>query len=466
MFQVCKWTGNMGAISDRQGTEGTTRRAPVDRIERWSIKKLVPYAKNPRLHTDDQVSQIANSMREFGQTQLVVVDERGEIIAGHGRIRAAEQLGWKDVAVGIAIGWSSEQKRAYRVADNALALSGVWDQQLLSGEVTDLKLGGFNLNLLGFDNAELTLLTADRPVDGADPDAAPAPSPTPIVERGDLWVLGGHRILAGDATNADDVASVMDGKKAVLMTTDPPYGISYGDIANSRSRAASVRKGGTGKNYKTHKNKEIENDDLDGAALQKFLEEAIRCALPHLIANPAFYLWHPMLTQGTFFAAAAAAADILIHRQIVWVKPSLILGRGDYHWRHELCFYGWIRGKRCVWLSGHDETTIWEVGRENDGIHPTQKPVELFARPIRNHVQPGGLVYEPFSGSGSQIIAAEMTARRCFAIEIDPSYVQIAIERWQNFTGKKAILEGDGRDFETIKRERERSRKPAKQKVG
>jgi DNA modification methylase len=257
---------------------------------------------------------------------------------------------------------------------------------------------------------------------------------------GDLWELGRHRLLCGDSTKAEDVARVMDGKKAALMNTDPPYGINYGDVANSRVRAADVRKGGDGKNYSTHDGKKIENDDLDGIALQDFLERCIRAALPCLIENPAFYLWHPMLTQGTFFAAAAAAAaaDILIHRQIIWVKPSLIMGRGDYHWRHELCFYGWIRGNRCAWLKGRDQDTVWEVGRENDKIHPTQKPVKLFEIPMENHTRQGDAVYEPFSGSGSQLIAAEKLGRRCHALEIEPRYVDVAVKRWQNFTGKKA----------------------------
>ena len=205
------------------------------------------------------------------------------------------------------------------------------------------------------------------------------------------------------------------------MNTDPPYGIDYGGLVASRAAA-----GGSDKTYDP-----IENDDLDGVALQSFLDPLPRppAARPP-IETPAFYLWHPMLTQGTFFAAAAAAAaDILIHRQIIWVKPSLILGRGDYHWRHELCFYGWIRGKRCRWLKGRDQTTVWEVGRETDGVHPTQKPVGLFTVPIENHTEPGAVVYEPFSGSGSQFVAAEQLGRRCFGIDIEPKYVAVALQR-------------------------------------
>ncbi len=241
--------------------------------------------------------------------------------------------------------------------------------------------------------------------------------------------LAEHRILAGDCTSESVVARLMDGARAVLMNTDPPYGVNYGDIANSRTRAAAKKKGQPATDYESQPYDDIENDDLDGAELQAFLEKAIKAALPALCENPAFYLWHPMLTQGAFFAAAAAAADILIHRQIIWAKPSLILGRGDYHWKHELCFYGWIRGKRCAWLAGHDQTTVWEMGRENDKVHPTQKPVELFTRPIQNHTHAGDVVYEPFSGSGSQFVAAEQTGRLCYGLDIIPKYVAVALER-------------------------------------
>jgi len=432
---------------------------PADSVTRWPIEKIREYPNNPVIHSDEQIALIARSMERFGVTNPLLVDEGGEIIYGHGRKLAAVKAGIKELPVCVARGWTKEERTAYRILDNESAHKSAFDIPLLRGELALLSTAGFDLSLTGFTGEQL-LEFEDRE-HGSDPEATPEPPVTPIVRKGDLWILGKHRLLCGDATSKSDVARLMAGEKAALMNTDPPYGVDYGDIANSRSRPASVRKGGNGKNYATHVNKTIENDDLDGVALQAFLESTIRTALPHLIANPAFYLWHPMLTQGTFFAAAAAAAaaDILIHRQIIWVKPSLIMGRGDYHWRHELCFYGWIRGKRCAWLRGRDQDTVWEIGRENDNIHPTQKPTALFTRPIENHTKSGDLVYEPFSGSGTQIIAAEMTARRCNAIEIAQAYVEVAVERWQTFAEGDAILEGDGRDFDTIKRERLRSAK-------
>jgi DNA modification methylase len=214
---------------------------------------------------------------------------------------------------------------------------------------------------------------------------------------------------------------------ALIMNTDPPYGVAYSDEARVAAEHAH------GRPQREEKwSKGIENDGVDGEKLQEFLESAIRAAVPHLADNAAFYLWHPMLTQGTFFAAAAAAADILIHRQIIWCKPSLLFGFGDYHWQHELCFYGWRRGHRPKFLGERNQTTIWDMRNETASakrMHPTQKPVELFARPIENHTEPGDALYEPFAGSGSQFVAAEQAGRRCYGIELEPKYVAVILER-------------------------------------
>ncbi len=230
--------------------------------------------------------------------------------------------------------------------------------------------------------------------------------------------------MCGDATSAADLKLLMGTAHAVLMNTDPPYGIDY--VKNGKSKNQS-------KGFE-----DIANDNLDGAGLQKFLEDCIKVAVPHLTKNAAFYLWHPMLTQGTFFAAAAAAADILISRQIIWVKPSMVFGRGDYHWRHELCFYGWRRGHKPPFYGSRNQTTVWEAGRENEKIHPTQKPVLLFETPILNHAKNGEVVYEPFAGSGSQFMAAEKHGRLCYGMELNPLYCDAIIQRWEKATKGKA----------------------------
>lgn len=419
----------------------------------WKLDRITAYPKNVRTHPPEQISLLASMLIRWGPDQPIVVDESGVILKGHGRLAAACEAGFEEFPVVQRRGLPEDEKKAMRLADNQVALLAGYDSTLIGGELAELKAAGFDMPLLGFPEAQLIGWGISSGTEGQDAEVAPEVPKHPVVLAGDLWTLGEHRLLCGDATNSENVAVLMGGDRAVLMNTDPPYGVNYGDIANSRSRPANVRKGGNGKDYSTHKDKKIRNDDLDGEALQIFLEQSIRAALPHFADRPAFYLWHPMLTQGTFFAAAAAA-DILIHRQIIWVKPSLIMGRGDYHWRHELCFYGWIRERRCRWYGNRAQDTVWSIDRENDRIHPTQKPTELFRRPIVNNTRIGDVVYEPFGGSGSQIIAAEMTGRRCRALEIDPAYMQVAIERWQNFTGRQATL--DGKTFTEVQRERQK----------
>jgi len=408
------------------------------KIEQIAIDKLKPNKLNPRIN-DNAVDAVARSIEAYGFNNPIVTDGDLKIAAGHTRLKAAMKLGLKTVPVIRVPGLVGSKFTGYSIADNKTADIAEWDEDLLSKILWELKQDDdFDMSSLGFNDTELTSILDDFTGEHENEDEIP---PVPEVAKsklGDLYQLGSHRLLCGDATKKEDVERLMDGQKAGLMNTDPPYGVDYGDIANSRDCAANKKAGGDGH---VKRDKAILNDDLTGDALQRFLEDTIKVALPHLTERPAFYLWHPMLTQGTFFAAAAAAAaDILIHRQIIWVKPSLILGRGDYHWRHELCFYGWIRGRRCPWLSGRDQHTIWDVGREHDTSHPTQKPVELFGRPIRNHLKANEICYEPFAGSGSQFIAAEQLGRKCYGIEIEPRYVDVCVERWEAYTHKTAVL--------------------------
>ena len=404
-------------------------------IETVAVERLIPYARNSRTHSEAQVAQIAASIREFGFTNPVLIDAEGGIIAGHGRVMGARQLQMAEVPC-IRLGYLTEsQRRAYVIADNKLAANAGWDEEMLGLELRELMAGGYDVGLTGFTLPEIDELLADLDAtkDGkTDPDAAPPVEAVAVTRPGDVWVLGRHRIMCGDSTVADQVALLMSGAKAALMQTDPPYGIAY----NSKDLHIN------GTNHA-----DIENDDLDGEVLQAFLEGMIRAALPHLNDNAAYYLWHPMLTQGTFFAAAAAAAGILVHRQLIWQKPSLVFGRGDYHWQHELCFYGWRKGFRPPFYGPRNQTTLWAVGRETSKDHPTAKPVALWLPPIENHTKAGEAMYEPFSGSGSQIIAAEQTGRRCYAMELSPQYVDVAVRRWQQFTGKRATLEATGAHF-------------------
>jgi DNA modification methylase len=380
-----------------------------------------PY--NPRRIDPAQLAALGRSLRTFGAVEPVVANRRsGRIVGGHQRVKAAEAEGIETLPV-VWVDLDETGEKQLNLALNRI--SGEWDEPALAALLQEL--GSTELDLTGFGSAEVDELIArmNREARQADPDEVPEPPKVAVTKPGDLYVLGKHRLLCGDSTKAADVARVMAGEKAALMNTDPPYGIAY--VANAKSKQQARDFG------------DIANDELDGAKLQTFLENTIRTAVPHLTETCAFYLWHPMLTQGTFFAAAAA--DILIHRQIIWEKPSLVFGRGDYHWRHELCFYGWRRGHRPPFYGERNQTTIWAAGREKDGNHPTQKPVLLFAVPLENHTKAGEIAFEPFAGSGSQIIAAEQTGRRCFGLEIDPIYCDVICARWEKFTGEKAVLE-------------------------
>lgn len=423
-------------------------------VEHLPVADLVPYARNARTHSREQIAVIAASIRKFGWTNPILIGEDDNIIAGHGRVLAAKHMGIENVPIIRIGGMSPAEQRAYVIADNQTALRAGWDTEVLKLELDELKSLDFDLGVIGFDDAELAGILDVRPIGATDPDFAPEPPVNPVAIRGDLWALGRHRLLCGDCTQPEAVDSLMLGQKAVLMNTDPPYGVDYAAVKNGipRSGFQDIQARGG----------DIENDDLtDGVVLQAFLEASIRAAVPHLIVRAAFYFWHPMLTQGTFFAAAAAAAaDILIHRQIIWVKPHMVLTRsGMYHWRHELCFYGWRRGNKPAWYGSKGQTSVWDditkdqVSRD----HPTQKPTELFERPIANHSKPGEIIYEPFAGSGSQIIAAEMTGRKCYAIEIAPKYIDTAIHRWELFTGNKATLASTGQTFDEVAKTRKRA---------
>lgn len=390
-----------------------------------NIDKLKAWENNPRKN-DHAVDRVAASIDAFGFGAPVLARKaNNEVIAGHTRIKAALKLGMTRVPVRF-LDLSARDAHVLAVADNKLSELADWDTPVLEAVLADLKAHDAELSLTGFDDAELAeLLSSDAP--GVD-DVAPIDEADELrkkwhTERGQLWTIGPHRLLCGDCTIDADVARLMNGEKAVLMNTDPPYGVDYAVIKAGMPGFTACRTMG-----------DIENDGLtDGAALQAFLESAIRAGIPHMTQTAAFYFWHPMLTQGSFFAAAAAA-DILIHRQIIWVKPGFVLTRsGMYHWKHELCFYGWVRGHQPPWYGDKSQTSVWEIGRDEDaGMHPTQKPIELFTRPMDNHAKKGEVVYEPFSGSGSQLVAAEHAGRRCYAMDIDARYVAVALERLAN----------------------------------
>lgn len=411
---------------------------PADKVERISIDKLIPYARNARTHSDAQVAQIAASIKEWGWTSPVLVDETGQIIAGHGRVMAARQLGLKEVPVMTATGWTEAQKKAYVLADNQLAMNAGWDNDLLSVELKDLAGMDFNLDLIGFDGKVLEGLLADKTEGLTDPDEVPEAPENPVSELGDLWVLGKHRIICGSSTEAHVVEKLLGPVKPHLMVTDPPYGVEYdADWRNNALRADGKKIGGRAVG------KVLNDDKADWRDAWA------------LFPGDVAYVWHAG-NMAHVVADSLLACDFGIRSQIIWSKSHFVIGRGDYHPQHEPCWYAVRKGKAGHYDGGRKQSTIWQIDKpqKSETGHSTQKPVECMKRPIENNSSVGQAVYEPFSGSGTTIIAAEMTSRSCYAIELSPAYVDVAIKRWQDFTGQEAILDGDGRTFNEMKNER------------
>ncbi|RUM95272.1 site-specific DNA-methyltransferase [Pseudaminobacter arsenicus] len=395
-----------------------------DAIEQWPIERLKPYAKNAKTHAPDQVARIAASMAEFGWTVPVLVSAEGEVIAGHGRILAAGELGLPEVPVIILDHLSEAQRRAYRIADNKLTELGGWDDELLAQELHALNGDGFDLSLTGLDEAELDRLMgelADDPGGHDGEDDIPEPPVDPVTRRGDLWVLGRHRLLCGDATVATDVERLLGSVVPHLMVTDPPYGVDYDPQWRNEAGVSTTARTGR-----------VANDD-----------RADWRAAWALFPGDVAYVWHAGVHAATV-ADSLEACGFAIRSQIIWAKPRLVLSRGHYHWQHEPCWYAVREGATGHWQGARDQTTIWAIGTGDDAeddatVHGTQKPVECMRRPLLNNSGTGASVYEPFSGSGSTLIAAETTGRACFAMELDPRYCDVAVERWQTFTGEEAV---------------------------
>jgi DNA modification methylase len=409
----------------------------VDAIEKWPLDRLLPYAANARTHSEGQVAQIAGSIAEFGFNVPVLVDERGVLIAGHGRLLAARHLGLAEVPVIRLDHLTDAQARAYRLADNQLALNAGWDDELLAAELARLQEDGFSLDLIGFSDEDLDRLMAEADAEGdgageaGDENEIPEPPADPVTRPGDLWILGKHHLLCGDSTNATDVERLLAGATPHLMVTDPPYGVEYDPSWRNQAGVSSTSR--TGK---------VANDD------RADWREAWA-----LFPGEVAYVWHAAIFAKTV-ADSLEANDFKVRAQIIWSKPRFVLGRGDYHWQHEPCIYAVRKNGTGHWQGARDQATVWAIGNGGDEdeatVHGTQKPVECMRRPILNNSAEGDGVYEPFAGSGTTVIAAETTGRICFAMELNPAYADVIVGRWQKLTGQKAILDGDGRSFEEI----------------
>ena len=410
-------------------------------IELWPIERLRPYARNARLHSDHQVAVLAANMLTFGWTMPCMISDDGELISGHGRILAATKLGLSKIPVMRMSHLDEDKRRALRLSDNSVGDLAEWDELNLGLEIIDLQTLGFDTDLLGFSPEFLdNLLRAAQGIDEADngstegEDDIPEPPATPVSVAGDLWQLGSHRLICGDSTSADVVGRLLGGVKPLLLVTDPPYGVEYDPSWRNQAGAAKTKR--TGK---------VLNDD------RADWREAWS-----LFPGDVAYIWHGALHAATV-ADSLVAAGFAIRSQIIWAKDRLVLSRGDYHWQHEPCWYA-VRAKgKGHWAGDRKQTTLWQIANKDQDattVHGTQKPVECMRRPILNNSSPGQAVYEPFMGSGTTLIAAETTGRICYGVELNPVYVDVAIERWQAFTGKEAVLAQSGETFTALKSQR------------
>jgi site-specific DNA-methyltransferase (adenine-specific) len=402
-----------------------------DTLEAIQIDALIPYARNSRTHSDAQVAQIAASIKEFGFTNPVLIDGGGGIIAGHGRVLAARKLGLTDVPCIRLDHLTDAQKRAYVIADNRLALNSGWDTEMLKVEFADLQELGFDLELTGFDLDEIKELLAPVGTEGlTDPDDAPPLPENPRTVPGDIWVMGKHRLLCGDSTSVSDLEKLTDGQLVDMWLTDPPYNVAY--------------------EGKTKDALKIKNDEMGDDQFRQFLRDAYTAADMVMKPGAVFYIWHAD-SEGYNFRGAAQDAGWKVRQCLIWKKSSMVMGRQDYHWKHEPCLYGWKEGAGHLWAADRKQTTILEFEKPSrNGEHPTMKPVALFEYQLLNNTKGGDQVLDSFGGSGTTLIAAEKNGRVARLMELDPKYCDVIVKRWQDFTGKIAIHAETGEPFAEV----------------
>jgi DNA modification methylase len=408
-----------------------TRSWLAEKIEPWPTDKLIPYARNARQHSDAQVAQIAASIAEFGFTNPILAGSDGVIVAGHGRLAAAQKLGLVTVPVVVLDHLSPTQRRALVLADNRIAENASWDEELLRVELADLQDAGFDLDITGFDaDALAELMAGDEPdVSGqTDEDAVPEVSDTPVSRAGDIWQLGQHRLLCGDATLAASYDALLGEERVAMVFTDPPYNVNYANSAKDKLRG---------------KDRAILNDNL-GGGFSDFLLGALtpmveRCDGAMYVAMSSSEL---DTLQSAFRAAGGHWSTF-----IIWAKHTFTLGRADYQRQYEPILYGWPEGAERHWCGDRDQSDVWQIKKpQKNDLHPTMKPVELVERALRNSSRPGDVVLDPFGGSGTTLIAAEKSGRVARLMELDPKYADVIVRRWEDFTGKKAIREAANQD--------------------
>src|SRR4051812_831045 len=405
-------------FNDSKGGSFMTLTNVCSKIERWPLDRLVPYASNARTHSDEQIAQIVASIVEFGFTNPILVDRESGILAGHARLLAARRLELAEVPVIVLDHLTEIQRRAYILADNKIALNAGWNEELLAQELAALEKAEFDLHLLGFSEEELAALLAEEMTD-KDEDAVPETPAVAVSRPGDIWLLDAHRVLCGDATHSSSFTALLGGASADMVFTDPPYNVKYGSDPD----------------------RQIANDNL-GNQFGAFLRDACKNLLE--VTDGAVYICMSSSELHTLHKAFVEAGG---HWStfVIWAKNHFTLGRSDYQRQYEPILYGWRQGAERHWCGDRDQGDVWLADKPvcND-LHPTMKPVELIEQAIRNSSRSGGVVLDPFGGSGSTLIACEKTARRARLLEVEPKYVDVIVRRWQEFTGKRAVREGDG----------------------
>jgi site-specific DNA-methyltransferase (adenine-specific) len=394
----------------------------AENIEMIGIEKLIPYAKNSRTHSEEQVAQLAGSIKEFGFNNPVLIGQDDVIIAGHGRVMAARKVGLMEVPCIRLTHLTETQRKAYIIADNRLALNAGWDNELLTIELNDLLADNFALDILGFDTDELkNLLDPVKPTEGlTDEDAVPETPEEPKTKPGDIYRLGKHRLMCGDSTSIDALEKLCDGQLVDMWLTDPPYNVAY----EGKTKDALT----------------IKNDSMEDDQFRQFLRDSYTAADMVMKPGAVFYIWHAD-SEGYNFRGAAKDAGWTVRQCLIWKKSTMVMGRQDYHWKHEPCLYGWKDGAGHLWAADRKQTTILEFDKPSrNGEHPTMKPVGLFEYQMLNNTKGGDIVLDSFGGSGTTLIAAEKNGRIARIMELDPKYCDVIVKRWEDFTGLKAEL--------------------------
>lgn len=379
------------------------------KMELVDIDKLIPYVNNARTHSPEQINKLRASLREFGFINPVIVDDKFNIVAGHGRVMAAQAEGIKEIPCVYVDYLTEAQKKAYILADNRMAMDAGWDEEMLRVELEALQDMAFDLSMTGFDDKELAdLFKTEEEVEDDDFDLDAALEKAAFVKKGDIWTVGRHRLMCGDATSAEDVTKLMDGKKANIIVTDPPYGVSF----------------------KSSDGLSIQNDSLKGDEFYQFLLQAFKNMADNLTKGGAAYVFHAD-TEGLNFRKAFIDAGFHLAGCCIWVKNSLVLGRSDYQWQHEPVLYGFLQNGNHPWYSDRKQTTIWNFDKpKRNKNHPTSKPLDLLGYPIQNSSQANGIVIDTFGGSGSTMMACEQTNRICCMMELDEKYASVILRRY------------------------------------